>query len=527
VAETIAHSLAGPDAASVISGPGNEAQILASGAATEVPAPDDRLRGIRDVRRHLARGMLITGVFQVGLLGVSAIRGVGVGAFISQADYGIWGLIGLTMWTAVGLKNQFGAGEKYIQQSEADQELAFQRGFTMEVLFTAAVLPVAAGVVVAVTMATGRSEVLFPGLLLLLLLPATALQFPIATFYRRLDFRRQRLLQAANPVVAIIVTIGLAVTGAGYWSLVIGTLVGAWAQTLVVLKVCPYPLALRYESGTLRGYLSFSTPLLVTALAVLAEFYVIYLVGNKALGVAGLGAFTLTGNLVQFTDQADSIVTETLYPAVCAVKDRVALLSEIFVKSNRLSLIWAVPFGIGMALFASDLVRLIIGSRWLPAVPVLEIMGVVTAVHHVGYNWAAFVKARGTTWPIVVSALIGAAVVVGAGIPLMFSDHLVGLALAFVLGELAAFVVRGIWLSRLFTGVSILTQLIRGFAPTVIAAAPILALRVVAGTEKSLLAAAAVFTFYAIATIAATVALERPLLREAFGYMLRRRPQTI
>ncbi len=471
--------------------------------------------------------MLINGVFQVGLLAASAIRGVAVAAFVSRTDYGVWGLIGLTIWASLGLKNQFGAGEKYIQQSEADQELAFQRAFTMEVLFTTAVLPIATAIVVAVAVASGRSEVLLPGLLLLLLLPATMLQFPLAPFYRRLDFRRQRILQAANPIVALAVTVGLAAAGAGYWSFVIGTLAGAWAQALVALHVSPYRLTLRYESGTLRRYTRFSSPLLIMAVAVLCEFYVIYLVGNAALGVAALGAFTLTGNLLQFTDQADSIITETLYPAVCAVKDRVALLSEMFVKSNRLSLVWAVPFGTGMALFASDLVRLIIGPRWLPAVPVLEIMGVVTAVHHVGYNWAAFVKARGTTWPLAVSAIVGATVVIGAGIPLMYSDHLVGLAWAFVLGELAGFIVRGIWLSRFFTGVSILMQLIRAFAPTVVAATPILALRALEGTETTLPAAAAVFAFYLVATVVATLALERPLLREAVWYLLRRQPQAL
>lgn len=528
-AETTPDSLAVPELgpASLISGPAGATETPSSATVARLAEPDDRLRGIPDVRRHLARGMLVTGVFQTGLVAVSAIRGVAVAAFITRADYGIWGLIGLTIWTSMGLKTQFGAGEKYIQQSETDQKLAFQRAFTMEVLFTAAVLPFSAAVVVAVAAVSGRSDVLLPGMLLLLMLPATVLQFPLATLYRHLEFRRQRILQAANPIVAIVVTLGLAVAGAGYWSFVIGTLAGAWAQALVALQGSRYPLAFRYERGTLRQYVGFSSPLLVMALAVLAEFYVIYLVGNTALGVAGLGAFTLTGNLVQFTDQADSIITETLYPAVCAVKNQVGLLSEIFIKSNRLSLIWAVPFGIGMALFASDLVRLVLGSRWLPAVPVLEIMGVVTAVHHVGYNWSAFVKARGTTWPLAVSAIVGAVVVVGAGIPLMYTHGLVGLAWAFVLGELAGFTVRGIWLSRFFTGVSILTQLVRAFTPTAVAAAPILALRALEGNENTLPAAAAVFALYVVATLIATLALERPLLREALGYMLRRRAQMV
>ncbi len=527
MAEATADSIILPelDAAAVVSEPAETSERLVGGGPINLSGRDDRLRGISNLRRHVARGMLINGVFQVGLLAVAAIRGVAVAAFITQSDYGLWGLLGLTLWTSVGLRQQFGAGEKYIQQSEADQKLAFQRAFSMELLFTGAVLPISAAVVVAVAAASGRSELLLPGLLLLLLLPADVLAFPLAVFYRRMDFRRERTLQAVNPVVAIAVTVALAAAGAGYWCFVIGTLAGAWAQALVALRVSPYPLAWRYEARTLRRYLGFSAPLLVMSFAVLAEFYVIYLVGNKALGVAGLGAFTLAGNLVQFTDQADSIITGTLYPAICAVKDRVALLSEIFVKSNRLSLVWAVPFGVGMTLFASDLVRLVIGQRWIPAIPVLEIMGVVTAVHHVGYNWSAFVKARGTTWPLAVSALIGVAVVIGSSVPLMYSEHLVGLGIAFILGELAGFAVRGIWLGRFFHGVSILWQLTRAFAPTAIATAPVLLIRLSSGTETTLPTALAVFALYVSVTVVATLVLERPLLREALAYFLRAKPQ--
>jgi O-antigen/teichoic acid export membrane protein len=487
--------------------------------ATETSPPetsgDDRLHGIVNLRHHIARGMLTNGAFQVALIGLTAARGLAVAALVSRADYGVWGLIGLTLFTALGLKTQAGAGEKYIQQSDANQEHAFQRALTVEMIFTACATPIAAAIVVGVAFVTGKHEVLAPGLVLLALLPATVLQFPIATFYRRMDFRRQRLLQALDPLLATITMIALAIAGAGYWSFVAGTLVGSWAVALVAVRLSPYRFALRYERGTLRQYLAFSAPLLVSGIAVLVMFYVIYLVGNDAIGLAGIGAFTLVGNLVQFTDQADDIITETLYPAVCAVRDRAELLSEIFVKSNRLSLVWAVPFGAGIAVFASDLVRFVLGPKWLPAVSLLEIMGIVTAVHHVGYNWSAFVKARGTTWPIAISGVFVTAAVIAAGVPLMYSDGLIGLGIAFAVGEVVAFIVRGIWVARFFTNVRILRQLLRAFAPTVIATAPILAGRALFGPEQSLPVAIAVFVLYVGVTIVATVALERPLLAEA------------
>ena len=488
---------------------------------------DDRGRGIADLRRHVARGMLINSGFEIGLVGISALRALVVAAFLTRYDYGVWGLVGLTLWTALGLKTVFGAGEKYVQQSSADPEEAFQRAFTVELIFAAAAAPVSAIVVVAFVLLTGNPAVLAPGLTLLLLLPSTALQFPLAVFYRQMNYRRQRALQAIEPVGGAVVMIVLAALGAGYWSFVVGAVVGSWAGAIVALRASPYRLALRYDRGTLRNYIGFSAPLLVGGGAELALFQVIFLVGVGPLGLAGLGAFTLVGNLVQFTDQADKIVTGTLYPAVCAAKDRIGLLSEIFVKSNRLSLIWAVPFGVGMSLFGSDLVRFVLGTRWLPAVPLLEIMGIITAVNHVGYNWSAFVKARGMTWPIAITGVVVAAVVMGAAIPLMYSDGLLGLGYAFAIGEAVTLVIRGFVMARFFNGIRMLSHLLRGFAPTLVAAPPVLVVRILAGREQTLLAAIAVFALYVALTGLATLAFERPLLREAVGYLLPRREGTM
>jgi O-antigen/teichoic acid export membrane protein len=486
---------------------------------------DDRRAGIANLRSHTARGMLVNGVFQVGMIAVSALRGLIVAAFLTRADYGLWGIVGLTLWTALGFKTIFGASDKYIQQSDADQEQAFQRAFTVELIFAAAVAPVAAASVVVLASVTGHPAVLAPGFALLALLPSVALQFPIAILYRRMDYRRQRLLQSIEPVGGAVVMIVLAVLGAGYWSFVGGALAGSWAGALAALHSSPYRLRWRYDRGTLGGYIRFSMPLLVSGVAQLGLFQVIYLVGVGPLGLAGLGAFTLVGNLVQFTDQADNIVTETLYPAVCAVSDRIGLQSEIFIKSNRLSLMWAVPFGVGMTLFGADLLRFGLGTHWLPALGLLQIMGIVTAVNHLGYNWSAFIKSRGETWPIAWSAAAVSIVVIAAGIPLMYSDGVIGLGYAFVIGTVVSLAIRAYFMHRFFEGAGLLRHAVRAFGPTLVAIVPVLGLRAAAGGEDSLSAALLVFALYVAGTVVATAALERPLLREAFGYLLSRRPQ--
>jgi O-antigen/teichoic acid export membrane protein len=240
------------------------------------------------------------------------------------------------------------------------------------------------------------------------------------------------------------------------------------------------------------------------------------------VGVVGLGVFTVVGNFVQFTDQADATITQTLYPAICAVQEKTELLAEIFIKSNRLSLIWAVPFGVGVAVFPADLCHFVIGDRWLTAVPLFEIMGVATAVNHVGYNWTAFVRARGDTRPIAWQAVVSVIAFLAAAVPLMYGLGVTGIGWAFASGIAVSMIMRMVLLHRMFRDVRLTRQLIRAFVPTVLATLPILAIRATWGSETDLPAAIGMFSLYVVLTVAATIAVERRLVREAWGYIAAR-----
>ena len=228
----------------------------------------------------------------------------------------------------------------------------------------------------------------------------SVLQAPLWVYYRRMDFVRQRALQAVDPVVGFVVSIGLAIAGAGYWAFVGGLAAGACAASLVAAAQSPFALRLRYEPGTLAGYWSFSAPLLISGAAGFVMAWSAVLTAKLHLGVAAVGVITLAATISSFTDRVDQLVTGALYPAICAVRDRTDVLYESLVKSNRLALMWAVPFGIGVSLFGSDLVRFVLGERWHPVVVLLEVYGVTAAVNHVGFNWTAYFRAVGRTRPI-------------------------------------------------------------------------------------------------------------------------------
>ena len=247
------------------------------------------------------------------------------------------------------------------------------------------------------------------------------------------------------------------------------------------MRTSQYKVRLRWEKGALRSYATFSWPLFVAGASSMVIAQSSILVGTKALGLAAVGGIALASSISDYTNKVDQIVTQTLYPAICAVKDRTDLLFESFVKSNRLALMWGLPFGVAVALFASDLVTYGIGERWRPAVGIIAAFGLVAALGHIAFNWDAFFRARGETRPIAVWSFVTMLSFVAFAIPLMLWKGLNGFAVGMGIMAFVSLVVRGLYLTKLFDGLQMLRHAARAIAPTVPAVLAVLGVRALVG----------------------------------------------
>jgi PST family polysaccharide transporter len=470
------------------------------------------------VRRIAARGTVINAAFTVGLDTLNLLRGFIVAALLVPGDYGVWTILLIGLGT-LGLLKEGVVGDKYVQQDEADQERAFQRAFTLEAILNLILLLVAAGALPLIALAYGESEVLLPGLVLLIVIPVATLQSPLWVFYRQMRFLEQRKLQAVDPIVAFVVTVAMAALGAGYWSFIAGTIAGRLAGAAAAVQASPYRLGFVLERGPLREYVGFSGPLFVASASRIVGVQAVVFAGEAKLGLAGAGIIGLASSIRAYGDRVDAIVTQTMYPAICAVRDRTDLLFEAFVKSNRLGLMWGMPFGVALALFAPDLVEFVYGDEWEAGLGLIQAFGLIAAFNHIGYNWTAFFRARGETKPIGVLGVIAMVGMLGIAVPLLVAEGLDGLAAGMAIVSAVLIAGRVWYLSRLFPSFQILVHSARAVAPSVPAAAAVLLMRAVTDLDRTPALAVAELGLYVVVTAIATYAFERPLLREVRGYL--------
>lgn len=483
----------------------------------------DRLResGGGSLRGRVAGGVIVNAFFSIGLQGVGFLRGFIVAIFLAPRDYGVWAIISVA-YLAIGQLKEVGIPDKYVQQDD-DSQTAFQRAFTIEAILSVIAGVVLAGLTPVVGAVYNTPEVVVPGLVSLLTIPGSVLQAPLWIYRREMDFRRLRMFAAVDPVVGAVVTVAAAWAGLGYWAFVLGNVIGAWACALVALPTAPYRLRLRFDRATAREYVTFSTPVFVSAISNLFLIQGTMLFARSFIGVAGIGAMSITNSIRIYTALADGIISSTMFPAISAVKDRVELLHESFVKSNRLALMWGVPFGVGVALFARDLIVFVLGDQWLFAEYLFVAVGLTSAIGHIAFNWDQYVRATGNTRPLARYAWFSLGVWAVIPIPLMVVDHIRGYGTGMMITAVLTLAFRGRWMQRMFHGFSLMPHVVRAITPSVPATAFILVLRTFQEGPRTPLRAASELVMYLTATALVTRAAEGELLREAFSYLRRRR----
>src|SRR3954447_26627422 len=445
-------------------------------ADPDAPAPT-AAPAAGSLRATTARGGGVNAVFLSGAEALVLLQGLLATALLGPDAIGLYGVVTTTAMTIVALR-RVGIDEAFVQQAADHEEAEFQRAFAVELaiglagsLLIALLAPVLAAVydddrLLALTLGVAYLPVAF------------ALQAPQWVFFRRMDYVRLRVLQAIVPLVTVAVTVPLLLAGVGVWALVIGPMCGNAAAVAAAVRVSPYRLRPRFEHAAARRYLRFSWPVFVTGLATLAVAQgQVAVFGLSEDGLAAAGWISLAATLTRYADRADQIVATTIYPAIVRVRDRVDVLEELFAKSNRLTLMWAFPFGAGLALFGADLIRFVLGDAWEPAVVLLGGLAVATAIQQLGYNWFAFFRARGESWPQAVES----AAFAGSFALLAVPGELAWGSWGFVAGRIGCsacvLAVRAMYVRRLLPGVAMLRLAFLAALPVAVATVPVLVVR--------------------------------------------------
>jgi teichuronic acid exporter len=200
---------------------------------------------------------------------------------------------------------------------------------------------------------------------------------PTAILTRRLDFRRQSLIGMGAVLCGSVCTLVLALSGYGVWSLIVGTLVNSAFNTVALNCIAPF---FKWPDFSFRGTRRlFVFGGQVTGARVLWQFYsqADVLIAGKMLGHELLGLYSVAMHLASLpVNKLAPVLNQVAFPAFARTQHD-SMLSHHILKSLRLLCFFAVPVLWGISSIAPEIVNVILGPKWQPALVPLQLLPLI------------------------------------------------------------------------------------------------------------------------------------------------------
>lgn len=311
---------------------------------------------------------------RIGTQGVQFIVAIVLARLLSPADFGLIALVTVFV-TIANVFVQSGLNTALIQKKNADNldfSTVFYSCLALAVLLY---LGLFFGAPIIAQFYNNQVELIPVIRVLGLMLPLGALNaIQEAYVARNMMFKKLFYRSIGAIIPAGIIGVVCAYLGFGIWSLVAQQLSNAFLICVIMWFTVKWRPSLSFSFERWKGLFSFGWKLLCSAL--LDTFYrnIRDLVIGKLFTPADLGFYNRGDQFPKIIiANINSSIQSVLLPSLSTVQDDRARLKSLARRSIKTSSFLILPMMTGLAAVAKPLTLVVLGEKWLPAVPFIQI----------------------------------------------------------------------------------------------------------------------------------------------------------
>lgn len=296
---------------------------------------------------------------------------------LAPADFGLVALAAVFI-SFVGLFQELGLRVRLVQLQTLEHEyVRAVYGLSILVNFVLALGLVALSPLIATFFGEERLALIVTLLAAQFLFSSLAV-IPDAMVRRSLDFRALTLVEMVQSTCGALLTLTLAWQGYGVWSLVCGTLAATFIKSAGLVLISPFRawplLRLRGMGSTLvfGGY--------VTGQRIVWWFYTGFstMILGRLFDAAIVGIYTVAHTIAFMPlEKLGSIVATATFSGLSRVAGDMQVFRTYLLKGLRLLSVAGFPVFFGIAAVVAELTPLVLGEKWLPIVPVTQLLCLV------------------------------------------------------------------------------------------------------------------------------------------------------
>ena len=219
---------------------------------------------------------------------------------------------------------------------------------------------------------------------------------PVAIARRNLNFRLLSILELFETIIFGIISIILALSGYGVWSLVIGKLSSRFLYALILHKTVGWRPKLRFSRESVNVLFKISAQFAGKNILDDLTKNLDYFIVGKFLGITALGFYARAYDLMTIpVNKLSRSLGSVLFPAFSKIQNDPNRLIRGLLKSTCLISITIFPILIGLQLTAYDLIPFVYGEKWLPTVLPLQIICFAGLFYTIDSPAVSLINAKG------------------------------------------------------------------------------------------------------------------------------------
>ncbi len=346
----------------------------------------------QSVQRRMATGAIWMVLFKLVERGLGLISTLILARLLGPADFGIIAMA-ISFIAMAELLTAFGFDIAIIQTPQATVE-HYNTAWTCNVLLNLGVAMLMLAVALPIADFYRKPEVAWVvGALAFGPLIAGAENIGVVAFRKELDFKREFRFQVSRKLIGFMVVVPLALWLRSYWALVAGMLVSKSAGT--AMSYLMHPFRPRFALSRFRELFRFSRWLLFNNLVGFfkersSDFFI-----GRLYGPASLGAYNIAYELAHLpTTEIGAPINRALLPGFAKMGPGDEI-SAAYASAVGVLATLALPAAALIFAVAPFLVPVLLGPKWLSAVPVMAVLALNGALMLFHASIGAVLMGRG------------------------------------------------------------------------------------------------------------------------------------
>jgi O-antigen/teichoic acid export membrane protein len=220
---------------------------------------------------------------------------------------------------------------------------------------------------------------------------------PSGLINRNMEFKKLAVVEIGGGIATGGLSIWLAYTHFGVWSLVWGDLLGNLVMIALLWKLCNWRPRLHFSLGSLRELSGFGAAVVGNGMVNHLGTEMDKLLVGRLLSSAALGLYSQASRLSQFPRlNLAQVVLRVAFPAFSRVQDEDARLRRGYLRSVAYISLVTFPLLVGLGVVAPEFVRVVYGTKWVEMIVPLQVLCIAGVVSTIGtaVGSVAFAKGR-------------------------------------------------------------------------------------------------------------------------------------